>query len=241
MEKSWNDYRRETFFVDGMEATLVFPDKADKDGNWALKTEYRDAFPHTEIELLKKGFHIAFLKNRNRFATKADCDSKAKLVHHLKENYGLCGKCYLVGMSLGGAHAVNFGGDYPQLVKGIFLDAPVLSFHSFPGKLGDKVCEEVWENEFKIAYPGVSRADLFTFDRHPINKIPVLKEHKIPVFLMYGTEDMTVDYNENGAIMELAYADSPELLKVVPRQYQGHHPHGFLDSCQELFEFFNIQ
>ena len=38
MEKSWNDYRRETFFVDGMEATLVFPDKADKDGNWPLKT-----------------------------------------------------------------------------------------------------------------------------------------------------------------------------------------------------------
>ena len=44
--------------------------------------------------------------------------------------------------------------------------------------------------------------------------------------MMYGTEDTLVPYEENGMLMEEIYRDSPELLTVIPRKLQGHHPHG---------------
>lgn len=234
---NWNGFECKEFEFEGREAMVVFPEKADKNRNWSLKTEYRDAFPETEIELLKRGFHVAWLKNTTRFATKEDCDAKARFADFLKEEYNLRDKCVTVGMSCGGAHAVNFAGFYPEKVACMFIDAPVLNFMSFPGKIGHGMCEEVWNNEFVKAYPGITRTKLLNFDNHPIGKVSILKEHRIPIIMVYGVEDETVYYSENGKLLELEYADSPELLKVIPRIAQGHHPHGLLGDSYMIADF----
>jgi hypothetical protein len=44
--------------------------------------------------------------------------------------------------------------------------------------------------------------------------------------MLYGTEDKTVIYEENGALLVEAYKECPELLKVMPISLRGHHPHG---------------
>lgn len=233
----WYGFECIEFTFEGREALVVFPKKADEKRNWSLKTEYRDAFPETEIDLLKKGFHITFLKNKTRFATREDCDAKARFADYLKSEYSLRDKCVLVGMSCGGAHAVNFAGFYPEKVACMFIDAPVLNFMSFPGKIGHRMCEEVWENEFLKAYPGITRTKLLNFDNHPIGKASILKEHRIPIIMVYGVEDETVYYNENGKLLELEYADCPELLKVIPRIAQGHHPHGVMGRPEMVTDF----
>ena len=232
----WHGFECTEFEFEGRDASIVFPKKADEKKNWTLKTEYKEAFPETEIALLENGFHAAYLQNTSRFATKEDCDAKARFVKYISEKYGLRSKCVLIGMSCGGAHAVNFGGFYPQCVLGMFIDAPVLNFCSFPGKIGAGY-EEIWENEFVKAYPGITRAKLLNFENHPMNKIDVLKEHKIPVLMVYGTEDLTVLYNENGKIMEEEYRDAPELLTVIPRICQGHHPHGIPSDPQKICDY----
>lgn len=233
----WHGFKMESFEFEGKDAIVVFPDKAEAEKNWTLKTEYWDAFPDIEIKLLEKGFHVAYLKNTDRMATKADCDLKAKFVDFLSEKYGLRNKCVPVGMSLGGAHAVNFAGFYPKKIACMYIDAPVLSFVSFPGKIGNDFCERVWENEFKIAYPGITRDKLYNFDMHPMNRIDTLIENKIPIIMVYGTEDMTVVYSENGKIFELAYENHPELLKVIPVGARGHHPHGKIGDNSEIVDY----
>ena len=120
---------------------------------------------------------------------------------------------------------MNFAGTYPNLVSCIFLDAPVLNFSSYPGKLGNAACEEVWENEFALAYPQINRRNLLNFDGHPICKADVLVKHNIPILMLYGTEDQTVPYEENGKLLEEAYADT-KLLTIIPIAFRGHHPHG---------------
>lgn len=232
----WNGFQKEDFTFEGKRAILVFPKKADEKKNWMLKTEYWDAFPEREIDLVNRGFHLAYLENETRFATKSDCDRKARFADYLCEQYGLSPKCVPVGMSCGGAHAVNFAGFYPEKIACIYIDAPVLNFMDFPGRLEDQGCEAVWENEFVKAYPGITRAGLFQFDNHPMNKIPVLKEHQIPIVMLYGTEDQTVFYSKNGQILELEYQNNP-LLKIFPRFCQGHHPHGCLQNPEELIEY----
>ncbi len=236
VNKDWHGFEKEEFMFGEREAIIVFPKQADKKRNWAIKTEYWNAFPETEIELLKKGFHIAYLKNTSKYATKEDCDAKAEFSSFLREKYHLSKKCALVGMSLGGAHAVNFAGFYPDLVACMFIDAPVLNFCSNPGQIGYSEAGRGWER-FMKEYPGITRAKLLSFDNHPISKIPVLKSHRIPIIMLYGTEDETVIYNANGKLLEEEYREDKDLLKVIPRTYQGHHPHGLLDKSYQISEF----
>ena len=233
----WHGYRQETFEFEGMRATLVFPEKANENKSWTLKTEYKGAFPETEIALLEKGFHVAYLENISRFATKEDCDKKAHFVKFLAEKFGLKEKCVPIGMSCGGAHALRFAGFYPELIECIFIDAPVLNYCNFPGGLGNAYYERIWEEEFIKAYPGVTRAKLLDFPHHPINMADRLIEHKIPVLMLYGTEDMTVLYNQNGALLEEAYSEKQELLTVIQRKNEGHHPHGFPKNPGVIVDF----
>ena len=223
----WNGFRLEEFEFEGHLAAIVFPEKANEKKSWTIKTEYRHEFPETEIELLKRGYHVTYLKNVSRFATKEDCDRKARFVKYLHENYGLADKCIPIGMSCGGAHAVNFAGFHPECIQCMFIDAPVLNFLDYPGNFRNSGNRNTWEKEFKLAYPNMKRGEFLNFDNHPIGKAPILIENKIPVLMLYGTADTVVYYSENGEMLEEYYADHPGLLTVIKRPSQGHHPHGF--------------
>ena len=226
-QKLWNGFRLEEFMFEDRLAAIVSPEKANEKKSWTIKAEYRHDFPETEIELLKRGFHVTYLQNTSRWAPKIDCHAKARFVKYVHENYGLADKCIPIGMSAGGAHAVNFAGLYPECVQCMYIDAPVLNFTSSPGRCDNERRRKIWESEFTKAYPGITRADLLNFDNHPINKAHVLIEHKIPILMLYGTADIVVEYGVNGLMLEEAYADHPGLLTVIKRESQGHHPHGF--------------
>lgn len=150
----------EKILFEDTEAILVYPEEGTAIGVLALKTEYWEAFQDTERRLVKARFHLVFLKNTSRFATKADCDKKSRFVHFLTDTYGLKHKCVPVGMSCNGAIGVWFAGFYPELVSCMYIDATVLNFCDFPGKLGKFGWEDIWENEFTVAYPGIQRQQL---------------------------------------------------------------------------------
>lgn len=223
----WNGFKCEEFEFQGRLASIVFPEKANDKKAWTIKTEYRDAFPETEIELLKRGYHVTYIKNTSRWAPKIDCDTRAAFVKYISETYGLAPKCIPVGMSCGGGHAVNFTGFYPDLVACMFIEAPVLNFTSIPGNIANDFNIKVWNEEFIKTYPGIKRADLFSFDNHPISKAPILIEHKIPILMVYGTDDTVVEYLQNGKLLEELYEEHSGLLTIMKRENQGHHPHGF--------------
>ena len=188
--------------------------------------------------MLERGFHLAYLENLSRFATKEDCDRKAEFADYLAGRFGLKQKCVPVGFSCGGAHAINFAGFYPKYVSCVFIDAPVLNFCDYPGRLPADRCENVWENEFVKAYPEITRAGLLNnFLFHPLNRTKALQENKIPIIMLYGTEDKTVNYEMNGRLLEMEYEKCPEFLTVIPRNLQGHHPHGGLEDITPIVDF----
>ena len=236
MSETWNGFACERFEFEGQPAVVVFPPAGTSVKKLVLKTEYWNAFPDVERRLVERGFHLAYVANRTRFATREDCDTKARFVRFLAEKYGLSERCIPVGMSCGGAHAVRLAGFWPELVSCLFLDAPVLNYCSFPGKLGVAEDEYVWDHEFVLAYPGIRRHRLLGFSEHPLNMADVLIAHRIPVLLVYGTEDRCVNYEENGRLLELAY-EGTGLLKAVPVPLRGHHPHGMIGDNGELVRF----
>ena len=227
MDTSWHGYRAEPFTFEGRDAIVVFPEKPLSGSPWLLKTEYWDAFPDIELRLLEKGFHVAFVSNRNRWATQEECRVKARFVEYVSVHYGLDRKCIPVGMSCGGAYAVKFGGMFPHLVRGLYADAPVLNFCSIPGKTGVAFNETIWDREFTVAYPGIRRHQLPGWGEHPICFVENLIKERVPVLLVYGKEDSTVLYEENGRLLKDAY-EGTGLLKCIAVPARGHHPHGMI-------------
>ena len=235
-ESNWHGYEAKPFLFEGREAVVVFPKKARPGNPWTLKTEYRDAFPDTELRLLAEGFHAAFVKNENRWFTPEEVALKARFVRHVSQTFGLASKCVPIGMSCGGGYAVKLAGMYPELVQCMYIDAPVLNYCSVPGKIGNKFIAGMWESEFVKAYPGIRRWQLPGFREHPICFADVLKKHGIPILLVWGKEDQTVPYEENGLLLEQALEGTGQ-LKVFEVAARGHHPHGFIGNNQPIVDF----
>ena len=228
-------YKCETFTFEGRDAIIVFP-SVKPIGKLALKTLYWGAFPDVEKRLLDKGFHVACIKSLTRFATVEDCDMKARFVQFLTEKYSLDTKCVPIGMSCGGGIAVNFAGYHPELVSCMWIDAPVLNFIDYPGRTGDAHCEQVWAEEFSKAYPGVKRYQLMNFSHHPLCRVDALIENRIPILMVYGTEDTTVNYSKNGQLLQQAM-EGTGLLTVIPVGCRGHHPHGMMEDNTQIVNY----
>lgn len=232
MEKLWKDeFRQIEFEFEGRYATLIFPPEEAKTPHWMLKTEYFGAFPHLEMKLLRRGYHLAYLKNVNRIGTDIDTDAKMRFAKYLQKNYGLAEKCVPIGMSCGGLQAVNFAAKYPNLVSVLYLDAPVMNFLSWPFGFGDCFVNRGEEQRREVLDAlGMTRSELICFRGHPIDKIPSLIEHKIPVVMVYGDSDTVVPYPENGYVLEKAYKETDIPFAVFRKEGCEHHPHGFADS-----------
>ena len=226
-ENYWNGFLRKDFEFEGMEAVIVFPEKANENKTWLLKTEYFGAFPSFEIEMLGRGWHLVYVKNITRWCLDEDIDRKARFAEFLNQEYGLYKKCIPVGMSCGGMIGVKFAAEYPELVSALYLDAPVMNLLSCPAGIG-KATDSLFQ-EFKDA-TGMTISDLISYRNNPIDRMHVLQENNIPVIMVYGDSDDVVPYDENGELLEKMYRESEGIIEVYGKAGCGHHPHGLEDN-----------
>lgn len=234
MEKTlWNGFQCIKFMFEGREATLVFPEEANADRNWLLKTEYFEAFPNFQIEMLRRGWHLAYIKNITRWCLDEDVDLKKRFATYLHEEYGLYEKCVPVGMSCGGMIAVKFAAKYPECVSSLYLDAPVMNLLSCPAGIG--IAENSLLQEF-IDATGMGLSELISYREHPIDKMHLLLQNNIPVILVYGDSDIVVPYSENGELLEKLYRKNGGEIVVIGKENCGHHPHGLSDNTT-IIEF----
>ena len=91
-----------------------------------------------------------------------------------------------------------------------------------------------------VGKTGMTMSQLICYREHPIDKLSVLVENKIPVVIVYGKEDDVVPYSENGAVLEKCYIQNNLKIKAIGKDGCGHHPHGLEDpniiaDCIEEF------
>lgn len=232
-ESLWYGFRRLDFTFEGREAILVCPKNVNNSRNWLLKTEYFNAFPSFEIEMLKRGWHVAFIKNKTRWCLDEDLDLKKRFAEYLNTGYGLYKKCIPVGMSCGGLIGSKLAAKYPEMVSALYLDAPVLNLLSCPagmGKAGSSMLEEF------TGATGITLSELICYRDHPIDKMHLLLGSNIPIVMVYGDSDDIVPYCENGAILEDYYRERGGIIEAYGKRGCGHHPHGLEDNTP-LIEF----
>jgi len=239
-ESLWqNRFRKLEFTFEGREAQIVLPEKGNARPYWLLKTEYCDAFPNLEEEMVSRGLHRVFLKNINRWGLAEDLDAKARLAQFLQKEFGLYEKCIPVGMSCGGLHAVKQAARHPEMVSCLYLDAPVINILSCPFGLGSHAtqCRTHFGMQQEVLDAlGLDMTGLIRYREHPLDVLPQVIAAKIPCLLVYGLADQTVVWQENAALVEEAYRDTGIAFKSVAKPGCDHHPHGMEDP-RELADF----
>lgn len=218
----FEEFKTVEFEFMGLPAKVVKPN-VPANGKWALKTEYFGSFPELEMELLNRGWHIAYNQNNNRWAEDDDLQRKGAFIRYVSETFGLHGRCAVVGLSCGGLYGVKLAALYPELISGLYLDAPVMNLLSYPAGLGVAGKENYREYE---GFTGRTLSEMLNYREHPVDKMHILAENHIPIILVAGDSDKTVPYCENGQLLENYYKMHGERIQVYIKQGCDHHPHG---------------
>jgi hypothetical protein len=114
---------------------VVVPKQAAPGNPWSWQGCYWDHEPQTEVELLRRGFHIAFI-------TPDPGKQWDAWYAHLTEEHGLAKKPAFVGMSKGGVNEYDWATANPDKVSCIYADNPAIRPEAL-AKLGELARNDV--------------------------------------------------------------------------------------------------
>ncbi len=230
---SWHHgYQVDRFEFEGHPARVVIPAEGTAIGRLAFKTEYWNAFPEgIQLPLLKKGFHICHIDKENRWGTDEMTDLLARFAKFVTEKYDLNPKIVPLGMSCGGLQAIQLAARHPELVEVAYLDNPVLNYMSCPCGFGKAQVLDDGDAipEILKALGLNSMSQLICYRQMPMDRLPLLVQHRIPVVMVGGLMDDIAPYEENGLLLQHAYEKAGIPLGLFLKPEDGHHPHGLAD------------
>lgn len=226
----WNGFRRCDFLIEGKSVLVVIPDEVAEGRPWVWHGEFFGHKPAPDIALLKKGFHIVYLKVPNMLGSPAavghwnDCYKQLTTVH------GLSKKPALVGLSRGGLYCYNWAIANPNSVSCIYGDAPVCDFKSWPGGFGKgKGSPRDWKLVLQ-QWNFQDDAEAKAFQGNPVDGLKPLADAKVPLLHVYGDADDVVPWDENTGIIADRYKALGGSIELIGKPGIGHHPHGLEDS-----------
>ena len=100
---------------------VIVPKKSALGNPWSWRGCYWDHQPQTEVELLRRGFHIAYISANATLKPDKTWDAWYTF---LTEKHGLSKKPAFVGMSRGGEYAYTWASANPTKVLCIYADNP---------------------------------------------------------------------------------------------------------------------
>ena len=232
----WHGFTRYDFAVDGKAVLVVAPKEAATGKPWVWHGEFFGHKPAPDIELLKRGFHIAYMSVPDMLGSPTAVKHWDAFYSELTEKHGLCKRPALVGLSRGGLYCYNWAAANPDKVACIYGDAPVCDFKSWPGGKGKgKGSERDWKLVMQV-YGFESEADAIAYDKNPVDNLAPLAQAEVPLLHVYGDADDVVPWDENTGLIAERYEKLGGKIKLIAKPGVGHHPHG-LDDPTPIVEF----
>ena len=222
----WRGFEKHSYIYNGREVIAVFPNN-EANNKWVWRTEFFDAFPYADIEMVKRGYTLVYYKTSDLFGAPCAVDLMRQFHKDIVKKLDFENNPILFGFSRGGLYAFNYSCRYPDEISALYLDAPVLDIKSWPGGLmageGD---ETEWERCLKVyGYNDILQAMEYEFS----DRIKILSEADIPIIVVAGDSDIVVPYEENAKILKEHYEKQGGNIKVILKKGVGHHPHSLED------------
>jgi pimeloyl-ACP methyl ester carboxylesterase len=235
-QSDWNGFKRFDFEVDGKPVLVVTPEKAATGKPWVWHGEFFGHKPAPDIALLKKGFHIVYLRVPDMLGSPTAVGHWNACYRELTTKYGLANKVALVGLSRGGLYCYNWASANPEKVACIYGDAPVCDFKSWPGGKGKgKGSVRDWKLVLE-KYGFANEAEALAYTKNPVDSLAPLAQAKVPLLHVYGDADDVVPWDENTRVIAERYRKLGGSMTLIAKPGVGHHPHG-LDDPTPIVEF----
>jgi lysophospholipase L1-like esterase/pimeloyl-ACP methyl ester carboxylesterase len=228
---AWNDHERIDFRFGDRAALLVRP-KSPAPGNpWIWRTEFFGHEPQADIALLKKGFHVAYLDLQDLYGAPVALSAMDRFHAHLSEVHGLSNRVVLEGFSRGGLYAFNWGALRPMLTAGIYVDAPVCDFKSWPGGKGKGPGSAGDWQRLLAAYGFKNEDEALAWKMNPVDRLEPLARAGVPILAVIGDADEVVPVAENIDLVEKRYRELGGVIAVIRKPGGKHHPHSLPDPA----------
>lgn len=121
-QSEWHGFRRYDFEVDGKPVLVIAPDKPAEGNPWVWHGEFFGHKPEPDIALLKRGFHIVYMRVPDMLGAPAAVGHWNAFYKELTEKHGLAKKVALVGLSRGGLYCYNWAAANLVFDRQLFLD-----------------------------------------------------------------------------------------------------------------------
>lgn len=238
----WYGGERTVFDFDGYDAWVVEPPAKKPIANdkpWTWTMQWRDAFvPRTGVpRLLEKGWHHVSIDTFTHRMDETGLAVSRRFQEFLVKELGFATKACLIGMSWGGFYSIRYANAYSENVASIYLDAPLLNFNGFGGdatKTPTAAAALIGPWAQVAPKDGNWSTDL----RMPVNQVESIARAGIPILLLYGGQDQSVNPVLNCELFAKRFKLAGGKIEMLRRGSYGHHPHGCEESESTISEFF---
>ena len=232
----WNGFVQEDFIVAERPCRVVLPKTAAPGSPWIWRAEFFGHAPQADLALLERGFHVGYMDVTNMYGGPPAMVLMDAFHAYMTKERGLATKPVIIGLSRGGLFALNWAARHPEWVAGLYLDAPVCDFKSWPAGQGKYPGNPVEWERLKKVYRFANDAEAMAYPLNPIDNLAPIAAAKIPILSVCGDVDKTVPFDENTAILEKRYRDLGGPIRVILKPGVDHHPHS-LEDPQPIVDF----
>lgn len=224
-ETRWKGFSREVFPFDGHPAFVTKPANPAPGRPWVWRTSFPDFHSEIDEELLRRGFHVAYVDVVAMLGSDASLEIMERFQSVCIERFKLAPKPALEAVSRGGLHAYRYAAKHPERIACIYADTPVMNLASWPLEhAGAKKELAAGLKEYGLK----DEAELRAFKGNPIDLLEPIAKAKIPLRHVISLSDTVVPPEKNtleakrrlealGATMDLVTVE-----KGTPES-SGHH------------------
>ncbi len=230
VKADYRGYDRYDFSFAGRTGIVILPKTPRGDGAWVWRTEYLGAFDMVDAELLHRGWALVYYTVSYMYGSPEAIGLMHDFYRFVVPAFGLNAKCDMFGFSVGGLYAFNYACAYPESVLTLYLDAPVLDMRDWPcderfADTGYAPCSAECLAQYKM-----TREEMFAQEHlQPVDRLYTLIHTGIPVVVVAGAADRTVDFRRNGRrLCDALYSAGYDYLEIV-KENCDHHPHSLED------------
>ena len=227
--EEWYGFQRFHFTFEGYNAWIAEPRYPTGDGRWSWCMVWPEAFVKRVgiVALLEHGFHHVHI---DLFETKANPEGVRIMsrFHDFLISLGLAEKTNLIGMSWGGFFSLRYAAENPGRIAALYLDAPVCNASDEGPSITTETRNQAISTQF-----GISHEELKTSPLNPLNHLDSIVQAGFPILCVAGQEDTSVNIHTNLDELEKRILEAGGKLRVIRRNFWGHHPHG-LDDPEEI-------
>ncbi len=225
---TWHGFDRYHFSVTERKAYIVVPKQAADGKPWIWRARFPDFHFEMDVELLKQGFHVAYIDVAGLFGGPQAMEIGDAFYKDVTEQRGLATRPVLEGVSRGGLFVYNWAARHPERVTAIYCDTPVLDFKSWPGGKGTGIGSAgTWKQCLNVYDLNEESAE--KYEAIPLNHAEVIARHKIPLLHIVSETDTVVPPQENTYELQRRLKSLEHELPVisVPKGTEKSHGHHF--------------